>query len=73
MLAYYGYKPEMEEKCLESILFWNIDGLILTKRTYMSYTLKMVGVADIPVVELVDSRSPCSDITIGFSNLEAAR
>ncbi|STU92355.1 gluconate utilization system Gnt-I transcriptional repressor [Klebsiella pneumoniae] len=34
MLAHYGYKPEMEEKRLESMLSWNIDGLILTERTH---------------------------------------
>ena len=32
MLAHYGYKPEMEQERLESMLSWNIDGLILTER-----------------------------------------
>ncbi|MDI5349494.1 nicotinate-nucleotide--dimethylbenzimidazole phosphoribosyltransferase, partial [Salmonella enterica subsp. enterica serovar Kentucky] len=27
MLAHYGYKPEMEQERLESMLSWNIDGL----------------------------------------------
>ncbi|STQ08650.1 LacI family transcriptional regulator [Enterobacter cloacae] len=34
MLAHYGYKPELEEERLESMLSWNIDGLILTERTH---------------------------------------
>ena len=57
--AHYGYKPEMEEKRLESMLSWNIDGLILTERTHTPRTLKAIEVAGIPVVELMDSQSPC--------------
>ena len=73
MLAHYGYKPEMEEKRLESMLSWNIDGLILTERTHTPRALKMIEVAGIPVVELMDSQSPCLDIAVGFDNFEAAR
>ena len=73
MLAHYGYKPELEEERLESMLSWNIDGLILTERTHTARTLKMIEVAGIPVVELMDSQSPCLDIAVGFDNFEAAR
>lgn len=73
MLAHYGYKPELEEKRLESMLSWNIDGLILTERHHTPRTLKMIEVAGIPVVELMDSVSPCLDIAVGFDNFEAAR
>ena len=73
MLAHYGYKPELEEERLESMLSWNIDGLILTERTHTARTLKMIEVAGIPVVELMDSQSPCLDIAVGFDNCEAAR
>ncbi len=51
----------------------NIDGLILTERTHTPRTLKMIEVAGIPVVELMDSQSPCLDIAVGFDNFEAAR
>lgn len=73
MLAHYGYKPEMEQERLESMLSWNIDGLILTERSHTPRTLKMIEVAGIPVVELMDSQSPCLDIAVGFDNFEAAR
>lgn len=73
MLAHYGYKPELEEERLESMLSWNIDGLILTERSHTPRTLKMIEVAGIPVVELMDSVSPCLDIAVGFDNFEAAR
>ncbi|WP_279049364.1 gluconate operon transcriptional repressor GntR [Cedecea davisae] len=73
MLAHYGYKPELEQERLESMLSWNIDGLILTERNHTPRTLKMIEVAGIPVVELMDSVSPCLDIAVGFDNFEAAR
>ncbi|MEY8711963.1 transcriptional regulator [Mangrovibacter phragmitis] len=73
MLAHYGYKAELEEERLESMLSWNIDGLILTERTHTPRTLKMIEVAGIPVVEMMDSISPCLDIAVGFDNFEAAR
>ncbi len=73
ILAHFGYKPEREEERLESMLSWNIDGLILTERTHTPRTLKMIEVAGIPVVELMDSVSPCLDIAVGFDNFEAAR
>ena len=55
------------------MLSWNIDGLVLTERTHTPRTLKMIEVAGIPVVELMDSVSPCLDIAVGFNNFEAAR
>lgn len=73
MLAHYGYKPELEEERLESMLSWNIDGLVLTERNHTARTLKMIEVAGIPVLELMDSVSPCLDIAVGFDNYEAAR
>lgn len=73
MLAHFGYKPEREEERLESMLSWNIDGLILTERTHTPRTLKMIEVAGIPVIELMDSVSPCLDLAVGFDNFEAAR
>ena len=63
----------MEQERLESMLSWNIDGLILTERSHTPRTLKMIEVAGIPVVELMDSQSPCLDIAVGFDNFEAAR
>lgn len=48
MLAHYGYKPEMEQERLESMLSWNIDGLILTERTHTPRTLKMIEVGVFP-------------------------
>lgn len=73
MLAHYGYDPEKEEQRLMSLLSYNIDGLILAERTHTVRTRQMIEVAGIPVVELMDSVSPCLDLAVGFDNVEAAR
>lgn len=73
MLAHYGYSPEREEERLTSLLSWNIDGLILAERQHTPRTLKMIAVAGIPVVEVMDSVSPCIDMAVGFNNVDAAR
>ena len=73
MLAHYGYLPEREEERLTSLLSYNIDGLILSERHHTPRTLKMIEVAGIPVVELMDCVSPCIDLAVGFNNFEAAR
>lgn len=73
MLAHYGYHPEKEERRLMSLLAYNIDGLILSERFHTDRTRQMIDVAGIPVVELMDSVSPCLDMAVGFDNFEAAR
>lgn len=73
MLAHYGYRKEKEEERLTSLLSYNIDGLILAERDHTPRTLKMIEVAGIPVVELMDSVSPCLDMAVGFDNVAAAR
>lgn len=72
MLAHYGYQPKLEEERLTSLLSYSIDGLILSERTHTERTLKMIKVAGIPVVEVMDSVSPCIDMAVGFDNFKAA-
>lgn len=55
------------------MFFWNIDGLIFIERIYTSRILKMIEVAGIFVVELMDSKSLCFDIVVGFDNFEVVR
>lgn len=72
MLAHYGYHVEREEMRLMSLLSYNIDGLILSERSHTERTRKMIEVAGIPVIEIMDSESPCIDLAVGFNNHEAA-
>jgi len=73
LLGHFGYSPEKEELQLRSLLGWNIDGLILTERTHTAASLRMIETAGIPVIEMMDSVSPCLDMAVGFDNVEAAR
>lgn len=73
MLAHYGYLPEKEEERLTSLLSYNIDGVILAERTHTDRTLRMLKTSGIPVVEIMDSVSPCLDIAVGIDNFEASR
>ncbi|MEH0874761.1 gluconate operon transcriptional repressor GntR [Pectobacterium cacticida] len=73
MLAHYGYHPDKEEQRLTSLLSYHIDGLILAERAHTPRTRQMLDVAGIPVVELMDSASPCLDMAVGFDNVDAAR
>nr|WP_307772998.1 gluconate operon transcriptional repressor GntR [Providencia stuartii] len=73
MLAHYGYLPEKEEERLTFLLSYNIDGVILAERTHTERTLRMLKTAGIPVVEIMDSVSPCLDTAVGIDNFEASR
>ena len=72
MLAHYGYRAEKEEERLISLLSYNIDGLILAERTHTPKTMKMLETAGIPVVEIMDSVSPCFDSAVGLDNVNAS-
>ncbi|PIJ51167.1 transcriptional regulator [Erwinia sp. OLTSP20] len=73
MVAHFGYSPQKEERQMRSLLGWNIDGLILSERSHTPASLRMIETAGIPVVEMMDSVSPCLDMAVGFNNYEAAR
>lgn len=73
MIAHTGYNPEKEEMRLRSLLAYNIDGLILTERTHTAATRKMIELSGVPVVEIMDSVSPCIDMAVGFDNFIATK
>lgn len=73
LVAHFGYDAQKEERQLRSLLGWNVDGVILTERTHTPATLRMLEIAGIPVVEIMDSASPCLDMAVGFDNVEAGR
>ncbi|HDR1022069.1 TPA: gluconate operon transcriptional repressor GntR [Pasteurella multocida] len=73
MLAHYGYSEQKEEQRIESLLSYNVDGLILSESQHSPRTLKMLEVANIPVIEIME----CSEIgayqAVGFNNIMAAQ
>ncbi len=73
MLAHYGYSIEKEEQRIESLLSYNVDGLILSETHHSPRTLKMLKIANIPIIEIME----CGEIghyqAIGFDNVTAAQ
>lgn len=72
MLAHYGYSQEKEEQRIESLLSYNVDGIILSENHHSKRTLKMLEVANIPVIEIMDSSEIGIQQAVGFDNISAA-
>ncbi|GJH42877.1 gluconate operon transcriptional repressor GntR [Pasteurella canis] len=73
MLAHYGYSMEKEEKRIESLLSYNVDGLILSENQHSARTLKMLEIANIPIIEIMESSEIGIQQAIGFDNIAAAQ
>lgn len=73
MLAHYGYNLEKEEQRIESLLSYNIDGLILSENHHTKHTLKMLEIANIPVIEIMDTSELGIQQVVGFDNIAAAQ
>ncbi|WP_373777203.1 gluconate operon transcriptional repressor GntR [Glaesserella sp.] len=73
MLAHYGYSEIKEEQRIESLLSYNVDGLILSENHHTERTLKMLEVANIPVIEIMDSSEIGIQQAVGFDNISAAQ
>lgn len=73
MLAHYGYSLEKEEQRIESLLSYNVDGLILSENHHSARTLKMLKVANIPVIEIMNSGELGIQQAVGFDNIQAAQ
>ncbi|BFU59479.1 MULTISPECIES: gluconate operon transcriptional repressor GntR [Rodentibacter] len=73
MLAHYGYSVKKEEERIESLLSYNVDGLILSENYHSLRTLKMIEIANIPVIEIMDSTQAGIQQVIGFDNVAAAQ
>ncbi|ACL33299.1 HTH-type transcriptional regulator [Glaesserella parasuis SH0165] len=73
MLAHYGYSQEKEEQRIESLLSYNVDGIILSENHHSKRTLKMLEVANIPVIEIMDSSEIGIQQAVGFDNISAAQ
>ncbi|MFN3663541.1 LacI family DNA-binding transcriptional regulator, partial [Yoonia sp.] len=72
VIAHYGYDQLAEERGIASLIAANIDGLILGDREHTDDALRMITLADIPVTEVMDSRSPCLQQAVGYDNHAAA-
>lgn len=72
MLAHYGYSQEAEEARIATLLSYGVDGLIISESYHTERARKMLAVAGIPVIEIMDSVSPPIEQAIGIDNQAAA-
>lgn len=72
MLAHYGYSMEKEEQRIERLLSYQVDGLLLSENQHSERTLKMLEVANIPVIEMMDTSEIGARQAVGFDNIAAA-
>ncbi|WP_333834465.1 substrate-binding domain-containing protein [Rubrimonas sp.] len=72
MIAHYGYDPAAEERAIASLLSYGVDALILSDREHTARALRLIEAAALPVVEIMDVRSPALQQTVGFDNVDAA-
>lgn len=73
MVSHYGYDPAAEERGLMSLIAANVDGLILSDRTHTDATLRMIENSGLPVVEVMDTRTPALQQAVGYDNHAASR
>ncbi|TNG92934.1 substrate-binding domain-containing protein [Pasteurellaceae bacterium USgator11] len=74
MLAHFGYSPEIEEQRIRSLLSYNVDALILSENVHSKQALKMLQVANIPIIEIMDLKhsKPVAQ-AVGFDNRLASQ
>lgn len=73
MLAHYGYSKRTEEKRIETLLSYNVDGIILSESYHTERSRRMLQATGIPVVEIMDSASPPLQQAVGFDNTKASQ
>lgn len=72
MFAHYGYSTQSEEDRIATLLSYNVDGLILSESTHTDRVRKMIDIAGIPVIEMMDSVSTPISQAVGFDNRAAS-
>lgn len=68
LLASSYFSVEQEESAVRAFLGWSPAALVLTSHFHSAATEKMIGEADIPLVETWDYRPERSPMQIGFSH-----
>lgn len=65
-LSYNDFLPEREEALVRELLGWRPAGVMLVGRTHTEETLRLLGEAGIPVVELMHYDPEPFDMCVGF-------
>ncbi|WP_348944232.1 substrate-binding domain-containing protein [Chitinibacter sp. FCG-7] len=72
LYGHYGYDAEREAEQIAQLLSFHIDGLILSESNHTERALKILGVAAIPVVEMMDLPASPIDQAVGLDHRAAA-
>ena len=72
MISHYGYDPQEEARGIASLLSYNADAIIMSDREHTDATLRMLQSADVPTVEIMDTRTPPLQQAVGYDNHAAA-
>jgi LacI family gluconate utilization system Gnt-I transcriptional repressor len=72
LYGHYGYDAEREAEQIEQLLSFHIDGLILGESIHTERALKILAVAAIPVVEIMDLPATPIDQAVGLDHTAAA-
>lgn len=72
LYGHYGYDMLREEQQIEQLLSFHIDGLLLSESQHTERTLKMLEVANIPVVEMMELPARPIDQAVGLDHAAAA-
>ncbi|KMN33459.1 MULTISPECIES: substrate-binding domain-containing protein [unclassified Chromobacterium] len=72
LYGHYCYDIEQETRQVEQLLSFQVDGLILCETLHSERTLRMLQVAAIPVVEVMELPATPVDLAVGLDHQAAA-
>mgnify|MGYP001572250937 CR=1 FL=1 len=73
LYGHYGYDAAQEERQIEQLLSFHVDGLVLSESNHTERTRQMLARAAIPVVEIMDLPADPIDLAVGLDHAAAAR
>lgn len=73
LYGHYCYDMDQEERQVEQLLSFHVDGLILCETEHTPRTLRMLEVARVPVVEVMELPERPIDLAVGLDHRAAAR
>lgn len=73
LYGHYCYDMQQEERQVEQLLSFHVDGLILCETQHTERTLRMLEVAAVPVVEVMELPEAPIDMAVGLDHRAAAR
>ncbi|WP_087018194.1 substrate-binding domain-containing protein [Thaumasiovibrio subtropicus] len=72
LIAHFSYDEDVEERKVEALLSYQVDGLVLTASTHTERTLQMIKTANVPVIEAMELPESPIDMAVGLNHVDAA-